>query len=64
MKMRVKAKPSKVEKRVVSIVGSIIEAGEILPSDARIPTIEAGINCKEVAFKTKNAQDAYSGSGD
>ena len=43
-------------------VGKIISAGATLPRATRIPTIDVGIICKEVAFNTKNIAEEYSAS--
>ena len=60
IKVRTKTAPSKVENRVVITVGKIIEAGAALPSAVRIPIIEVGISCSEVAFNTNSIHEAYS----
>ena len=53
-----------METAVQMKVGRIMSAGAPLPKDARKPTTDVGRICKDVAFKTKNIQDAYSGCGD
>ena len=38
----------------------MIAAGAALPSALRIPIIEVGISCNDVAFKTNSIHEAYS----
>ncbi len=45
---------------VQKIVGKITSAGDALCNATRIPIIEVGISCKDVALSTKNILDAYS----
>ena len=55
--------PSNVEKIVVIKVGRIISVGFPLAREVRRATIEAGNNCNEVAFSTKNIAEEYSAFG-
>ncbi len=52
--------PTKEENTVVRSVGKIISVGDALPMETRMAMMDAGISCKEVAFRTKNIAEAYS----
>ena len=53
--------PSTVEKSEASSVGSTIYVGFILPKEVLTAIMDVGNSCIEVAFKTKNNAEAYSG---
>ena len=63
MKIRVSSTPKMVERAVVIMVGKMISAGAALPKATRIPTMEVGISCMEVAFRTKSIAEEYSAQG-
>ena len=51
---RVKRIPIIVENAVVMSVGITISAGESEPKATRIPIMDVGISCMDVALMTKN----------
>ena len=60
IRSRTSIPPSKVVKTVQKRVGRMTSVGEALCKATRIPIIEVGMSCKEVALSTKNIQEAYS----